>query len=109
MKTETGIEAYLTGFSGASRYQPVVRYSKVHLYIDTRNIDEAVAYLNLKKVDSGGNVAIMVPYDDCVKYGSKIQKGSLTVSPVQLYLDCMNIKGRGEEMAQAILEREIIK
>ncbi|MGN1404910.1 MAG: type IV toxin-antitoxin system AbiEi family antitoxin [Erysipelotrichaceae bacterium] len=109
MKAETGIDAYLTGFSGASRYQPVVRYSKVHLYIDAINIDKAVAYLNLKKVDSGGNVVIMVPYDDCVKYGSKIQKDSLTVSPVQLYLDCMNIKGRGEEMAQAILEREIIK
>ena len=30
-KQETGIEYYLTGFSGGVRYAPVVRYNKVHV------------------------------------------------------------------------------
>jgi hypothetical protein len=109
MKEETGIECVLTGFSGGSRYQPVVRYQKVHAYIDDLNLQKAIDYLGLKKVESGANTIFIIPYNDCVKYESKMQKNNMVASPVQLYLDCMSIKGRGEEMAEAILEREICK
>ena len=109
MKEETGIECVLTGFSGGSRYQPVVRYQKVHAYIDDLNLEKAIDYLGLKKVESGANTIFIIPYNDCVKYESKMQKNNMVASPVQLYLDCMSIKGRGEEMAEAILEREICK
>lgn len=109
MKEETGIECILTGFSGGSRYQPVVRYQKVHAYIDEMNLEQAIDYLGLKKVKSGANVIFIIPYNNCVKYGAKLQKDNIVASPVQLYLDCMSIKGRGEEMAEAILEREICK
>lgn len=34
---------------------------------------------------------------------------SMVVSPLQIYLDSMQLKGRGEEMAEAILRKEIIK
>ncbi|MCR5103976.1 MAG: hypothetical protein K6B68_05910 [Eubacterium sp.] len=109
MKTDIGVESILTGFSGGSRYQPVVRYQKVHAYIDYMNIEKAIDYLGLKKVETGANVILMLAYNDCVKQGAKLQKGNMVASPVQLYLDCMSIKGRGEEMAEAILEREICK
>jgi hypothetical protein len=33
---------------------------------------------------------------------------SVVVSPLQIYLDSMQIKGRGEEMAEAVLRKEII-
>lgn len=109
MKEEIGIECILTGFSGGSRYQPVVRYQKIHAYIDSKNLKSGIEYLGLKKVTSGANVILMVPYDNCVKLNAKVQKGVMVASPVQLYLDCVNLKGRGEEMAEALLEREICK
>jgi len=109
MKDEIGVECILTGFSGGSRYQPVVRYQKVHAYVDDRNLDKVIDYLGLKKVETGANVILIPVYNDCVKLGAKLRKGNLVASPVQLYLDCMSIKGRGEEMAEAILEREICK
>ena len=31
------------------------------------------------------------------------------VSPLQIDLDCMQIKGRGEEMADAVLRKEILR
>lgn len=34
---------------------------------------------------------------------------SAVVSPLQIYLDCMQIKGRGEEMADAVLKKEILR
>ena len=109
MKDDIGVECILTGFSGGSRYQPVVRYQKVHAYVDDMNLEKAIDYLGLKKVETGANVILMLAYNDCVKQGAKLKKGNMVASPVQLYLDCMSIKGRGEEMAEAILEREICK
>ena len=34
---------------------------------------------------------------------------SVVVSPVQIDLDSMQLKGRGEEMAEAVLRKEIMK
>lgn len=87
----------------------MLRYQKAHAYVDEVNLEKVIDYLGLKKVETGANVILMFAYNDCVKYGAKSQKGNVVASPVQLYLDCMSIKGRGEEMANAILEREICK
>ena len=52
-----------------------------------------------------GNTAVsVVIVSDSVSYPHL-----LVVSPVQIYLDCMQLKGRGEEMAEAVLMKEIIK
>lgn len=40
---------------------------------------------------------------------SQIKDGASVVSPIQVYLDCMQLKGRGEELAEAVIEREILK
>jgi hypothetical protein len=48
------------------------------------------------------------PYDEGVFYGSKEVERAPIVSPLQLYLDLTQTKGRGEEAASAILE-EVIK
>lgn len=109
LKEKIGVECILTGFSGGSRYQPVVRYQKVHAYVDEMNLEKVIDYLGLKKVNTGANVILIIAYNDCVKYGAKVYNGNMVASPVQIYLDCMGIKGRGEEMAEAILEREICK
>lgn len=62
MKDDIGIECILTGFSGGSRYQPVVRYQKVRAYVDDTNLEKAIDYLGLKKVETGANVVAVVPY-----------------------------------------------
>jgi len=107
MEKECGIDYYLTGFSGGVRYAPVVRYNKLHVYIESEDIKEAIKYLGCKEVESGANLSIIEPYDDCVIKDSRIIEGSHVASPVQIYLDCMRLKGRGEELANVILAKEI--
>ena len=62
----------------------------------------------MKEVDGGANVILFpVEHESCVK-DSRIINGDVVVSPVQAYLDCMSLKGRGEELAEAILRKEIL-
>ena len=109
MNEEIGIKCILTGFSGGVRYQPVVRYQKIHALIDANDIDKAIEYLGLKRVDSGANVILIIKYNPCVGVDSQVIKNNLVASPVQVFLDCMSLKGRGEEMAEEILNKEICR
>lgn len=109
MKKTMGIETYLTGFSGGVRYAPVVRYNKVHVYMASQDIREAVEFLKIKEVDSGANVIIYPLENDSYIQDCREVDGDMVVSPVQIYLDCMQLKGRGEEMAEAIMLKEILK
>ncbi|MHB8836850.1 MAG: type IV toxin-antitoxin system AbiEi family antitoxin [Candidatus Methylomirabilia bacterium] len=103
---EMGISCALTGFSAAARLAPVVRSQRVMAYVDSR-IDELARRLELKEVPSGANVSFVDPADEGVFIGSREIEGQRIVSPVQLYLDLKGMKGRGEEAAEAILERVI--
>lgn len=109
LKWDMGIDSYLTGFSGGVRYAPVVRYNKVHVYIAPEDMLEAVDYLGLKEVDSGANVIMFLLENDVYKKGSRVIGEDMIVSPLQVYLDCMQMKGRGEEIAEAVLRKEILK
>ena len=95
-----------TGFSGAARLAPTVRYQRVMTYLDELD-KEAVFQLALKKVDSGANVSLFIPYDDGVFYGTRKLNGVQVASPVQVYLDVRNFRGRGEEAAQVLLDQVI--
>lgn len=108
MKKEIGIEYYLTGFSGGSRYQPVIRYHKVHCYIMPEDLEKIMNYMNCKEVKGGSNIAFIIPYDKSILDFNEEKNGSSIVSPIQLYLDCTNLKNRGEELAEVILEKEIL-
>lgn len=106
MKEEKGIECILTGFAGGVRYSPTVRYNKVHVYVPLQDLQEAITFIGCKKVTSGSNISIIVPYDSSVLFDSRKIKGSMVVSPVQVCLDLIGLKGRGEEASIAILEKE---
>ncbi len=95
-----------TGFSGAARFAPTVRYQRISAYM-LGNRAALVKRMGMKPVPSGGNVALIEPYDEGVFYGTRTVEGAPVVSPIQLYLDLMQIKGRGEEAASAILEEAI--
>jgi hypothetical protein len=109
LKKDMAIDSYLTGLSGGVRYAPVVRYNKMHVYIAPEDIQEAISYLGMKEVSSGSNVVILPLENDSYIRDYRVVDGSVVVSPLQIYLDCMQIKGRGEEMAEAVLRKEIIK
>lgn len=98
----------LTGFSGANRTAPSVRHQRVMAYVSVVSNDLKES-LQLKEVTSGANVTLMVPYDEGVYYGSSEKSSVRIVSPIQIYLDLKNYKGRGEEAAETILKQVIRK
>lgn len=109
LRQDMGIESYLTGFSGGVRYAPVVRYQKVHVYMEPEDIREAVRYLGIKEVDSGSNVVIFPLENDSYIKDCRNIDGDMVVSPLQVCLDSLQLKGRGEELAEAVLKKEIIR
>jgi len=108
-RLKTVEDIYLTGISGGVRYAPAVRYNRVDIYVNAFAVSRVLKQLELKRVDSGANVHVYPVEDDVVLYDSRVIRGSRVVSPVQVFLDCMADKGRGEEEAQAVLRKEILK
>jgi len=104
---EKSIEYALTGFSGAARFAPAVRYSRSMAYVHPAREDVA-SLLNLKEVGSGANITLLDPYDEGVFYGTQVIDDIRIVSPLQIYLDLKGYKGRGEEAADVLL-RDVIK
>lgn len=100
-----GINYALSGFSGAARIAPSVRYQRATAYVD--EIERVASLLNLKRVTSGANVTLLEAYDEGVFNGEKEFDGTRVVSPVQLYLDLKGFRGRGEEAAEAVWEEVI--
>ena len=95
-----------TGFSAAARLAPMVRYQRVMVYIGG-DLIPVVATLGLKEVPSGANLTLLSPYDDGVFYGAAEMDGLRIASPVQVYLDLIGYRGRGEEAATFLLEQVI--
>ncbi len=105
--SEKGIEYALTGFSGAARFAPAVRYNRAMGYVFNMP-EDMVSMLNLKEVESGANVMLLGPYDEGVFSGTQVVDDIRIVSPLQIYLDLKGYKGRGEEAAEVLL-RDVIK
>ena len=96
----------LGGFSAAARYAPTVRYNRAEVYVDYQDLSEFLKDMELKKVSSGGNVLVRLATDDVEwMYTRQIRSESVT-SPIQTILDLMTHSGRGEEAADAIIQKE---
>lgn len=96
----------LTSFSAADRYAPTVRQNRVFIYLD-KGEPILKQRLDLKEVPTGANVMLLTPYDEGVYYCSASIDEIPVVSPIQGYLDLIGNPGRGEEAAEAILEKAI--
>ena len=96
----------LTLFSGAALVAPFSRYTRGFAYVG-KNISEIANQLGLKEVSSGPNFTVLEPYDEGVFYNSNEIDDMEVVSDVQLYLDLIGFKGRGEESAKFLLEQRI--
>lgn len=101
-----GTNTALGSFSAAARYAPVVRYNKVYVYVEQRNLETLVRELDLQPVSSGGNVIITIPHDGTPCMFTRTINGDLVTSPVQTIIDLLGHKGRGEEAAEAIIQKE---
>lgn len=101
-----GATAVLGSFAAAVRYAPAVRYKKVHVYVEQQDFDEFVRDLELQPVTSGGNVAITIPHDETPCMYSRNISGDIVTSPVQTVLDLLTGSGRGEEAADAVIQKE---
>ncbi len=95
-----------TQFSGAARVAPFTRYTRGAAYVEA-DPSSLVGKLGWKIVDTGANFTLPGPFDEGVFYGARTIGTDRVVSDVQLYLDLMESKGRGEEAATAILEQKL--
>lgn len=94
-----------TALAGAWLVAPYVRPVDLHFYVPDRATAENVAgQLGLNPIPRGGNVKLVVPYDEGVFYGSREVKGVEVVSNIQLYVDLFNYPSRGEEAASRLLD-----
>lgn len=97
------LRARLTVLSGAYLVAPYVRPTTIHFYIKQREKARIwVESLDLRPVEMGGNVSMVLPYDEGVFYGAGKVSGLNVVSKVQLYVDLYNYPARGEEAAEAL-------
>lgn len=99
-----GTPYQLTMFSGAARVAPFVRYNFAAFYF-SGSIGDLDQELSIRPTASGANVWVFRPFDEGVYYGMQKRDGISIASDVQLYLDLINFKGRGEEQARAIREK----
>jgi len=102
-----GVRYALTSFSGAARLAPNVRYKRSDIYVADQ-IEAVAEATDLKPVETGSNVRLLAPYDEGVFYNANEMDGLRVASPVQVYLDVLSQRGRGEEAAESIL-KEVIK
>ena len=98
--------ALLAGFSAAARYAPTVRYKKVDVYVEQQAYSEFIKDLELKPVESGGNVVITIPHDETPCMFFREINGDYVTSPAQTVIDLLGNAGRGEEAADAIILKE---
>lgn len=106
---EKSIQLCLSGFSGGVRYAPVVRYTKAHVWVAREDLSSFLNLTECKKVDSGANVTVYIADSEEVFADCRVINKSSVASPVQVFLDCMQLKGRGEEIAEAVLSKEICR
>jgi len=93
-----------TSFSGAGYMVPFVRHVSATAFF-SGPIEEIRRHFGAKEVPSGASLNILVPHDEGVYFCSRWIRGARVVNAVQLYLDLITDKGRGEEAAQAIREQ----
>ena len=97
----------VTMFAAADRIEPFVRgYPRIHCYVDAE-LKQTAKALGWKEVSSGGNIILMQPFDQGVLFDLQEVDSIKLVSNIQLYLDLNSNKARGEEAAEALLERRL--
>lgn len=96
----------LTLHSGAALVAPFVRSSEVHAYV-RGDLDRFVKALDLRPVETGGNVHLLIPNDEGVFYRARTIEGLPVVCNTQLYLDLFHYPARGREQADELRRQKL--
>ena len=111
LDSRTGGFAAYAAFSAADFQAPHVRQPKIWLYVAAKHIHLFERLIEVKSVDSGENVMVLIPEDDGVFFlgdgGAMGQQRMRCTNPVQTYVDLCHCGGRGEEAAAALLEQRL--
>lgn len=101
-----GAAAY-AAFSAADRQAPMVRQPKTWVMVAARSEHLLMELTEAKGVDSGANLVALIPEDDGPFYRAHEADGSelRCTNPLQTYLDLVHVGGRGEEAAEAVLDK----
>jgi len=94
----------LTLGSGAQFIAPFVRSSDIYLYTRGKS-DKIIQKMQLKPVEFGGNVSLIIPTDRGVFFDTQQIEGLTIVSNIQLFLDLYNYPKRGREQAEFLREK----
>jgi hypothetical protein len=94
----------LTSFSAAARWKLTAKYQKAELLVSPDQAENLMDRLKLKKVESGGNVDLILAYDSVVFQDSVILNESPNASLVQCCLDLSERGGRSEEARDALIK-----
>lgn len=105
---DSGIDFAVTGFSAANRLAPMVKGQKSTIYIG-QELEEIGKKAGLKPVDSGANLDLIQPYDAGVFWNRSTVQGVQIATPVQIYLDLRQRRGRGDEAADFLFQEVIQK
>jgi len=96
----------LTMFAGASLIAPFTRFYDVTFYIED-GLGWWMDRLDLKEVETGSNLQLVVPRDPGVFTNAQVIRGYSVVSNIQLYADLLTNPARGREQAETIRRKKI--
>ena len=95
-----------TMFAGASLVAPSTRFYDVTFYI-ADGLGWWMDRLDLKEVETGSNLQLVVPRDPGVFTDAQVIRGFSIVSNIQLYADLLTNPARGREQAEIIRRNKI--
>lgn len=103
----SGGKAVLGRFGAAARYAPTVRYRQAFVYVESQDVQDFLRSMDLREVDSGENVVIVIPHDETPCLYAREMDDIWVTSPEQTVLDLLSGVGRGEEAAAAVIEKRL--
>ncbi len=108
---EDGMDTAYAAFSAADLLAPHVRQPKTWVYVSHRQVDQFMKETEAKRVDSGDNLVVLIPADECVLDGQvPVTTQGIDVrctSAIQTYVDLWHCGGRGQEAAEAVMEQKL--
>ena len=101
---QLGVEYSFTGLPAAAKLAPFAGFRLVAAYLRRPPMETLLQSLGFHADDKGANLWLIVPADEGVFAGSKTIAGHACVSPVQAYMDLLNMPERAKEAAQHLRE-----
>lgn len=99
----------VTSFAAASLVAPFIRgFGTVACYVQyAAAIEPWVKALDLRPVEAGPNVVLLIPYDEGVFYRTQTVNDLTLVGNIQMYLELYNNPARGREQAEFLRQQKI--